>query len=108
MDEPTKLENNGLERNPDGTVKSGVLNPNGRPKRKTLTELIHDKLDKGDGDLDWNKLVAIVLTMASKKDKEIIKELWHYTDGMPKQSTDVTSGGKPLPILGGITKEKDE
>jgi len=26
-------------------------------------------------------------------------------EGNPHQTTDVTSGGKPLPILGGITKD---
>ena len=31
-----------LERNPDGTVKSGVLNPNGRPKGKTMKEFARD------------------------------------------------------------------
>jgi hypothetical protein len=82
-------------------------NPAGRPKRKTLTELIHEKLDKTpDG---WDNLVKLVLVQVfNKRDKEILKELWHYTDGMPKQSTDLTSGGKPLPnpIYGGKSTDK--
>lgn len=102
IDEPNKLVNNGLERNPDGTVKSGVLNPNGRPKRKTLTELIHDKLDQTPN--GWEDLVNIILTLASRKDKDILKELWHYTDGMPTQRNELTGkDGKdlPTPIYGG-------
>lgn len=58
-------------------------NPAGRPKRKTLTELIHQKLD--DTPDGWNKLVALVLTeIFNDKNKDLMKELWHYTDGMPK------------------------
>lgn len=74
-------------------------NPEGRPKRKTLTELIHDRLDREPE--GWKDLVEIIISMAKKKDKEIIKELWHYTDGMPRQKTDVdvTSGGESLVIV---------
>ena len=77
------------------------INRNGRPKRKTLTELIHEKLDNTpDG---WDKLVALVLTEVFKgKNKDLVKELWHYTDGMPKQKTE-HSGQVAIPILGGQT-----
>lgn len=76
-------------------------NPAGRPKRKTLTELIHAKLD--DTPDGWNKLVALLLTeMFNNKNKDLIKELWHYTDGMPKQKTE-HSGSIAVPILGGQT-----
>jgi hypothetical protein len=71
------------------------INKTGRPKRKTLTELIHAKLD--DTPEGWEKLVALVLSkMFTDKDKDLIKELWHYTDGMPKQSTDITSDGEKI------------
>lgn len=98
-DKPNKLENDGLVRDEKGRVVSGVLNPLGRPKRKTLTELIHERLDQEPE--GWKDLVEIILSMAKRKDKEIIKELWHYTDGMPKQRTDVdiTSGGEPLVVI---------
>ena len=76
-------------RNPDGTFKQGISgNPNGRPKRKTLTELIHDRLDRDPE--GWNDLVSTIISLAKRKDKEIIKELWHYTDGMPKQTQELT------------------
>ena len=86
MTDPEKQENAG--RNPDGTFPPGVSgNPNGRPKRKTLTELIHAKLD--DTPEGWEKLAAMVLyKIFNEKDKEILKELWHYTDGMPQQKVE--------------------
>src|SRR3990167_9243796 len=91
---PNKMENNGLERNPDGTVKSGVLNPNGRPKRKTLTELIHAKLD--DTPDGWNKIVNAVVNKLTT-DKEVLKTFWNYTDGMPVQKN-VLAGDDEHPI----------
>lgn len=85
------------------------INRAGRPKRKTLTELIHAKLDSPDSPLTWDQLVMILLEMVKRKDKDMIKTLWQFTDGMPKQSTDVTSGGKPLPtpIYAGKSTETD-
>ena len=80
-----------------------TANPHGRPKRKTLTELIHEKLDKDPN--GWKDLVETILLMAKRKDRDIIKELWHYTDGMPSQKTDITSGGEPIAILGGLSKD---
>lgn len=105
MDKPIKQEIAG--RNKDGTFPKGVSgNPEGRPKRKTLTEMIHEELDKKGG---WESLVDVIVTMAKRKDKDILKEIWRYTDGMPQQKTDITSGGQPIqaPILGGVTKEND-
>jgi len=59
-------------------------NPAGRPKRKTLTELIHAKLDDTPG--AWDAIVNTVIQKVIKdKEKEIIKTFWQYTDGMPKQ-----------------------
>lgn len=85
--------------NPVHKFKKGeVTNPKGRPKRKTLTELIHAKLD--DTPDGWNKLVALVLTeMFNAKNKDLIKTLWQYTDGMPTQKTEITGAeGEPVAI----------
>lgn len=73
-------------------------NPAGRPKRKTLTELIHAKLDNTPE--GWDKLVALVLTeMFNSKNKDLIKTLWQYTDGMPTQKTEITGAeGEPVAI----------
>jgi len=65
------------------------INKAGRPKRKTLTELIHKKLDETpDG---WDKLATMVLVKIFKEsDRDILKTLWAHTDGMPKQKTEIT------------------
>lgn len=77
------------------------INREGRPKRKTLTELIHAKLDDTPG--AWDAIVSTVIQKVIKdKEKEIIKTFWAYTDGLPKQSVDLTTGGLPLPLLTGI------
>mgnify|MGYP003420984007 CR=1 FL=1 len=86
---------------PDKQVSTGIKNPNGkggfqdhpelinkegRPKRKTLTELIHAKLDATEG--GWEAIVKTAIQKALT-DKEVLKTLWQYTDGMPKQSLDI-------------------
>ena len=38
MQETSNKTGREVERNPDGTIKSGALNPNGRPKGKTMKE----------------------------------------------------------------------
>lgn len=91
MDKPTKpdiQENAG--RMPDGKFPPGVSgNPAGRPKRKTLTELIHAKLD--DTPEAWNAIInTVIKKILEDKDKEIIKTFWNYTDGMPTQRQELT------------------
>jgi hypothetical protein len=97
--QPNNMENNG--RNPDGTFAEGhAPSSPGRPKRKTITELIHEKLDSGTADLTWDQLITIFISMAKRKDRDILKELWHYTDGMPKQKTELsTLDGEPLVVI---------
>src|SRR5260221_2182308 len=90
-----KLDKVVIARDEHGRLLPGQqsINPLGRPKRKTLTELIHDKLDKGDGELTWEQLVTVIMSMVKHKDKDIVKELWHYTDGKPNESLDVKTEG---------------
>lgn len=72
-------------------------NPAGRPKRKTLTELIHAKLDDTPG--AWDAIVSTVIQKILKdKEREVIKTFWQYTDGMPLQKTDLTTGGEKIQI----------
>jgi len=100
MNEPNKsAETGNPNRQSDGTFgPRNNANPKGRPKRKTLTELIHAKLD--DTPDGWEKLADMVVTKILKeKDKDILKTLWAYTDGLPKQSTDITSGGEKINSL---------
>lgn|SRR3990167_2690872 len=69
-------------------------NPKGRPKGKTVKEWAKDFLMSLDDD---DKLAFL---QAIEPDA-----VWRMAEGNPHQTTDVTSGGKPLPILGGITKD---
>lgn len=62
-------------------------NTEGRPKRKTLTELIHAKLDETPG--GWEAIVKTAISKALT-DKEVLRTLWQYTDGMPKQGVELT------------------
>jgi len=82
-------------------------NPKGRPKRKTLTEMIHAKLDEDD---NWQEVVAVVLEKVLKdKDKEILKSFWDHTDGKAKQAIDHTTKGEKInPTFTVATKEAKE
>lgn len=74
-------------RNPDGTFKHG--NPGGgRPKGKTLKEFAREFL----------------MTKTDEEKQDFLNSLdpsvvWRMAEGNPHNSSDVTSGGKPIPIL---------
>ena len=78
-------------------------NINGRPKEPwTMTGLYKEAGDEADETGVPMKLAVAkkLWRLASKGDVVAIKELGNRIDGMPKQSTDITSGGKELqPIL---------
>ena len=84
--EPDNREDTG--RNPDGTWKPGVSgNPGGRSK-KPLKEYG----------------LKIFNDMTDEQKDEFLKsipngERWRMIEGNPRQDTDITSGGKPIPIL---------
>lgn len=80
------------------------INRNGRPKRKTLTELIHAKLD--DDPKQWEKIVAMVIEKLLKdKNDQVLKTFWEYTDGKPMQRSEIT--GKDGEELKGLIIVKD-
>lgn len=97
-----KLSNNGeimerkVERNPDGTIKSGVLNPNGKPKgSRHFTSIVQDALIKL-GTTETGEKVEIqkalgekVVRMALDGNEQMIKLIWNYLDGMPKATLDI-------------------
>lgn len=80
----------------------------GRPKGSgiSITTEIKKKLEEvpeGQKATYLELLVNRIFKQAIQDgDQQMIKQIWNYVDGMPNQSTDITSGGKPIPILGDV------
>lgn len=51
------------------------------------------------------KIIRKILKQAEKGEPHALKLVMNYVDGLPKQSVDVTSGGKPIPILGNVSAD---
>ena len=88
----------------------GTANPNGRPKGAvSVTEAIKRILQKELPEATneekrtyLDQIVQKIMDKALSGDEKMLKNIWNYIDGMPQQSTDITSGGKPIPILGNV------
>lgn len=75
------------------------INRAGRPKRKTLTEIIHAKLDASI-DENWDTLAELVLAKIFKtKDKELLLSLWDRTDGKPKQIVELDDTTEKISLM---------
>lgn len=75
-------------------------NPKGRPKRDwTWAGLLEQASEESIDGFKTKKeiLVDKIFELALKGDIVAIKEVLNRMDGSPRQSTDVTSGGEPLP-----------
>jgi len=74
----------------------------GRPKGSgiSLTTEIKKKLDEVPKDSKatyLQQLLDTIMTLAIKdKDQQMIKNIWNYIDGMPRQKTDLTSKGEKI------------
>lgn len=91
---PEKQESN---RNPDGTFKEGVSgNPKGRPKGMTIKERVLKYLEDNPDDM------ANFVKHFVKNNRELA---WQMLEGRPKQDTDITSAGQPIPILGHVPSD---
>lgn len=104
------MEPTGEIRKDDGTFAKGVSgNPNGRPKGKmSLTTLLRDYLNEIPEGQDKSRAQQFIekeLERAMKGDNLARKHVLNYVEGLPKGSVDLTSGGKPIPILGGLTQD---
>lgn len=92
MTEETIKTGSQVERNIDGTIKSGTLNPNGRPKGKTMKEFARE--------FYFNKTDEEKIEYIENLEKVKPGFAWTMGEGNPKQDTDVTSGGESLaPLL---------
>lgn len=100
-EEPTE---NGDKRNPDGTFAIGNAGGPGRPVGTvSLTTIIRQKLQEappGQMKILAELLAEKVLHKAYVDGNEtLIKEIWHYVDGMPSQEVGVNVAKESLPAL---------
>lgn len=94
------MPNPNIAQDSPATFKPGQTgNPNGRPKKEwtwagLYEEAVEEKDETGE---PIKKIIAKKLArMAKNGDIAAIKELTNRTDGMPKQSTDITTDGEKL------------
>ena len=105
-------ENQGI-RDEMGRFKPGQSgNLNGKPLgTRNFTTRVREALAVVAEGKEYTYEEALVKTVMHKaiidKDPAMIRLVWNYLDGMPQQNTDITSGGKPIPIYGG-NSTKDE
>ncbi len=82
-----------------------TANPAGKPRDTfSLVAMIKKKLKQvpeGSQRSFAEHIIDKTVEDAIKGNVVAMKLLWNYVEGMPKQHTDITSGGKPIPILGG-------
>ena len=77
-------------------------NPNGRPKGSgiSITTEVKRKLEEvpqGQKATYLQLLISRIMKQAIQDgDQQMIKQIWNYIDGMPKQATDITSGGEKI------------
>jgi len=82
-------------RQPDGKFGPGnVANPNGRPKGISITEMVREALEEVEPKTEkpWKDLIVkrILIKAVNEGDQQMIKAIWNYIDGMPKQSTEIS------------------
>lgn len=82
MSEITKKTGSEVERNPDGTIKSGALNPHGRPKGKTMKEFARE--------FYFNKTDEEKREYIEWLDKQKPGFAWTMGEGNPQNSTELS------------------
>lgn len=73
-------------------VKGQSGNPNGRPPGKSLKTFAREFLESLPDDKKIEYLESL--------DPEIV---WKMAEGMPQSNTDLTSGGKPIPLFDNVS-----
>ena len=75
----------GFDKNPQN------INRDGRPKGISITEMVRTALEEVEPKTgkQWKDLIIkrILLKATNEGDTQMLKAIWAYIDGMPKQST---------------------
>ena len=77
------------------------INREGRPPgSKNFTTKVREALEKIADGTDYTYEQAFIKSIMKKAivdgDSATQKLIWNYLDGLPHQTTDITSGGRPL------------
>lgn len=104
--------------NPQNKFEKGQPSPNpkGRPKKGySITEMMQELIASKVKDKKTGKMVEVrkalgnsILKKALEGDTAAQRIIWNYMDGMPFQSTDVTSGGDKIEGLVVYRPKKNE
>ena len=102
IQKPDKQEKIG--RDEKGRFKPGYSgNPQGRPKGISITEMIKRKLEEVPPGEKRTYLEALILKILKKaiidEDSQMIKNIWNYVDGMPKEKIEMESGELPFKVI---------
>lgn len=95
MGDAKQTDEKAIKRGAKGYFLEGTAAGPGRPKgSKSIKDAIRRYLE--DNPEDFEDFVTHFVA----KNRELA---WQMLEGRPSQQTDITSGGKPIPILGGIS-----
>ena len=96
-----------MGKNKTSFKKGNNANPKGRPKKGySITEMMKEMLDS---EPDLKKAIGQqIAKKALQGDQSAVRMLWNYMDGLPRESLDLTSGGKPIPLLGGVANAEND
>ena len=105
MSKKENPDKTGENRDSKGKFKSGHSgNPKGRPEGSiSITEMIKKKLESIPSGKKKTRLETLVKKILDKAilggDDLMIKQIWNYVDGMPKQKMEVDTTGIGLTEL---------
>jgi hypothetical protein len=106
-----QVETSKPARDENGRLLPGnTANPNGRPKGLSITEMVKKALEEVEETtgLTWKDLIVkkILRKSVNEGDREMIKAVWSYIDGMPRQTHAIEGGEQPVLIELDIKKDE--